>query len=95
MQVIWTEKATKDYLSNIEYLLKHWSEASAIGFIDEVDAITEVIKLNPEAFPETEYLAIRKAVIRKQISLFYKVGDQTIYLLRFWNTYQNPKSISF
>lgn len=95
MQVIWTDTASNDYLSNIEYLLNKWSESSATSFINEVDAIIELLKVNPNAFPETDYLQIRKAVIRKQISLFYKVINGNIYLLRFWNTYQNPESISF
>lgn len=95
MQVIWTEKATNDYLSNIEYLLRKWSQESASNFIDEVDSILELLIVNPDAFPKTDYLEIRKVVIRKQISLFYKIVDDNIYLLRLWNTYQNPESISF
>ncbi|NVJ48533.1 MAG: type II toxin-antitoxin system RelE/ParE family toxin [Cytophagia bacterium] len=95
MQVIWTEKATNDYLSNIEYLLRKWSQESASNFIDEVDSILELLIVNPDAFPKTDYLEIRKVVIRKQISLFYKIVDDNIYILRLWNTYQNPESISF
>ncbi|NVK84663.1 MAG: type II toxin-antitoxin system RelE/ParE family toxin [Cytophagia bacterium] len=79
----------------MEYLLRKWSQESASNFIDEVDSILELLIVNPDAFPKTDYLEIRKVVIRKQISLFYKIVDDNIYLLRLWNTYQNPESISF
>jgi len=95
VQVIWTEKAQNDYFQNIEYVLTKWTESVALNFINEVDSIIELIKTKPEAFPDSGYDQIRRAVIRKQISLFYKVIDNNIYLLRFWNTYQNPESISF
>lgn len=93
MEVIWSDDAFEDYLENIRFLIRRWSEQSATNFIDEVDTIVDLLKLNPEAFPLTNYKNIRRAVIRKQITLFYKVEDETIILVRFWNTYKNPESL--
>ncbi|KYG74477.1 plasmid stabilization system protein ParE [Roseivirga ehrenbergii] len=93
MEVIWSDDAFEDYLENIRFLIRRWSEKSAINFIDEVDTIIDLLKLNPEAFPLSNYKSIRRAVVRKQITLFYKVEDETIILVRFWNTYKNPESL--
>jgi plasmid stabilization system protein ParE len=93
MQILWSEDAVNDYHENIEYLLKEWSEKVASQFIDEVDVVLEIIKLNPEIYPKTDYKSIRRAVIRKQITLFYQRKKDVIYLVRFWNNYKDPGSL--
>lgn len=93
MEIIWSEQARRDYEENIKYLLKEWSEVSAMNFIDEVDAILELLKTNPKLFPETDYMSVRKVVIRKQITLFYKEEGSSLFLVRFWNTFQDPDKL--
>ena len=93
MEIIWSEEAAEDYHQNIEYLLEHWSEKSATNFINEVGSVLEIIKERPEVYPLSGYRSVRKAVIRKQITLFYKVEGSRIYLVRFWNNYQDPESM--
>jgi plasmid stabilization system protein ParE len=90
MRVVWSADAVNDYHQNIEYLLEEWPVMSAANFIEEVDAVIELIKKWPEIYPESDYKGIRRAVVRKQITLFYKLDNTTIYLVRFWNTFQNP-----
>ncbi|MEQ8417878.1 MAG: type II toxin-antitoxin system RelE/ParE family toxin [Imperialibacter sp.] len=92
MKVVWSEDAVNDYHQNIEYLLEERPVRSAANFIEEVDAVIELIKKWPEIYPESDYIGIRRAVIRKQITLFYKLENTAIYLVRFWNTFQNPES---
>lgn len=94
MEVIWSNDAISDYYQNIDYLLKEWSEKIAAEFIEDVDVTIELIKIHPELYTLTNHLEVRKAVIRKQVTLYYKVSDQNIFLLRFWNTYQNPKDLN-
>lgn len=93
MTIIWSDEAKSDYENNIQYLLKEWTEESAVNFIEDVNAILELLKINPKLYPQSNYKSIRRAVIRKQITLFYQEKKSSIYLIRFWNTYQNPNSI--
>ena len=93
MQIIWTQEAKQDYLENIEYLLEKWTEKSARNFINEVDDVLELLQINPKLFPLSDYKSIRRAVICKQITLFYQLKDSNIYLIRFWNSYQDPDSL--
>lgn len=93
MQILWSEDAVNDYHENIEYLLKEWSEKVASQFIDEVDVVLEIIKLNPKIYPKTDYKSICRAVIRKQITLFYQRKKDVVYLVRFWNNYKDPGSL--
>lgn len=93
MTIIWSDEAKSDYENNIQYLLKEWTEESAVNFIEEVNAVLELLKINPKLYPQSNYKSIRRAVIRKQITLFYQEKESSIYLIRFWNTFQNPNSI--
>ena len=93
MEIIWSDDAKIDYNENIEYLLREWSEESAFTFIEEVELILELLKTNPKLYPKSDYKSIRRAVIRKQITLFYQDKRSSIYLVRFWNTYKDPQSL--
>ncbi len=93
MEIIWSNDAKLDYDENIEFLLKEWSEKSAINFIEEVESILKLLKTNPKLFPKSNYKSIRRAVIRKQITLFYQEKGTSIHLVRFWNTLKNPQSL--
>jgi len=96
MAIIWSDDALQDYDENIRYLIREWSEESASDFIDEVESVLNLLEINPELFPHSGFKTIRRAVIRKQITLYYLINnDMNIYLVRFWNTYQNPDSLQF
>jgi len=92
--IIWTEPALDDYHSNIEYLLKEWSEKEALAFIDDVEKVLHQIQQGNIIFKETGYHNIQYFVICKQISLYYRfIDEQAIELLRFWNNYQDKKRL--
>lgn len=93
MKIIWSEDALLDYHQNIDYLLRDWSESVALQFVEEVEGVIELIQINPELYPLTDYRDIRKALIRKQITLFYKIADDNVFLIRFWNNYQDPSRL--
>jgi len=93
MEIIWSDDAKLDYNKNIEYLLREWSEESAANFIEEVASVLELLKINPKLYSKSGYKSIRKAVVRKQITLYYQEKRSSIYLVRFWNTYKDPQSL--
>ncbi len=95
-QIKWNKLARDDYFDNIDFLLKNWSEIEAQNFIDEVDEVIFILRKGKVDYQETDYLNIRRCVIRKQITLFYKIIDtEHVELLRFWNNYQDDKKLTF
>jgi len=90
MEVVWTDDAEADLIENLNYLIKEWSEKSASNLIKEIDAVIEMIQINTELYTLTEIPSVRKAVIRKQISLYFKIDGSKLYVLRIWNNYKNP-----
>ena len=93
MQIIWSDDAIEDYRQNIEYLLSRWGEKLASAFIEEVDTVLELLIINPDIYPLVDHHSIRRAVVRKQVALYYKIEGKSIYLVRFWNTYQDPETL--
>jgi plasmid stabilization system protein ParE len=94
MKFIWSKKAIGDYDSIIDYLIVKWSESSAEKFIDQVYSKIHFIKTHPEAFEKTNFEGTSRVVITKQVTLFFKVSESKIYLIRFWNNSRNPNKLS-
>lgn len=92
MKIIWSPQAKRDYWQNIEYLEVEWTSADVIRFIEKVDHILDLLSQRNIEFISTNYLDVHKVVITKQITLYYKINDGTLELLRFWNTYQDLKN---
>ncbi len=93
MQIVWSDDAVADYHQNIDFLLEKWSVQVAVEFMEDVETIIELVERQPEIYPLTDYQGIRKAVVRKQITLFFRLKDETIHLIRFWNNYQDPERL--
>jgi len=96
MKVVrWNKLARRDYFENIDYLLQNWSKKEAQKFIDEVFEIERMLAKGNVEFQNTDRAGIRRCVINKQISLFYRVlRDKNIEFLRFWNNNQSLKSLN-
>ena len=95
MKVVrWNKLARRDYFENIDYLLQNWSKKEAQKFIDEVFEIERMLAKGNVEFQNTDRVGIKRCVINKQISLFYRVlRDKNIEFLRFWNNNQSLKNL--
>ncbi|HJR99327.1 MAG TPA: type II toxin-antitoxin system RelE/ParE family toxin [Flavobacterium sp.] len=89
MDVIWSPQAKKDFWNNIDYLEAEWSEKTAFNFIQKVDSTILLLKNDYISFVKTNYKNVYKIVITKYISLYYRLENNNLELLRFWNNFQN------
>jgi plasmid stabilization system protein ParE len=95
-KAIWNNRARSDFNKNIDYLLEKWSEKVAQQFIDEVIQIEYILNQGNIDFQDTDYIGVKRLVIRKQITLFYRiVNDRQIEFLRFWNNFQDDRNLDF
>ena len=91
-----TVKARNTYAQNLDYLHKEWGSKVTLDFIDRVDTVLQTIIQKPFLYPI--YLpskSIYKCVVLNRIILYHRVKGEVIEILRFWNTYQNPKKLKF
>ena len=92
-KVFWNKLAQADYFQIIDYLLINWGESSAQDFIDKVENIELILTAGKIDFEKTNRKNIRRCVVAKQITLFYKTcQNHSVELLRFWNNYQDIKN---
>jgi len=87
--------AKSDYWQNIEYLEEKWTENDVLNFIKKVNNSILLLKSQRVLFKKSDYKDVYKLVITKQITLFYSLDSETIYLLRFWNNYQDSTTLKF
>jgi len=89
MKIEWTLKSKNDYWKNIEYLENHWSEKEVLNFINEIEYSLNLLAKENVLFIKSDYSNVYKMVVIKQITIYYSIENETIYLLRFWNNYQD------
>lgn len=89
MKIEWTLASKNDYWQNIEYPENHWSEKEVLNFINEIDYSLNLLAKGNVIFTKPDYPDVYKMVITKQITIYYSIENETIYLLRFWNNYQD------
>lgn len=72
-----------------------WTSADVIRFIEKVEHILNLLSHKNVEFISTNYLDVKKTVVTKQITLYYKINGETLELLRFWNTYRDLKTLNY
>lgn len=94
--VIWSPLAEHDFSQILEYLDENWDSTIADNFIELTFSFIEQITVYPKLFPlilKSEN--IRRCVITKQNTLFYKEDELDIIILRIFDTRQNPNKLKF
>jgi len=94
--IIWSPASEKDFETILEYLNTHWNRRVILKFINKVDDTIGLISENPKLFPLiNKELQIRKCVITKQNTLFYREVNQNIEVVRLFDSRQDPKKLNF
>lgn len=63
-------------------------------FIEKLDTSIAIIEKQPEIFPESKKnKGLRKCVITKQTTLFYRFNTKQIYIVTVFDTRQHPKKL--
>jgi len=95
-QIVWSPSAESDFANILEYLQENWEERVTNHFIDLTEGILEQISINPKQFPLIhKKQKIRKCVITKHNTLFYRESNSQVDLLRIYDTRQDPNILTF
>ena len=85
----WTKRAVESFENIVEYIEENWSEASAKKFVQKTNKLLEQIAENPEICQQVEGVNVKRCVITKQTSLYYRVFGEFIRLISFWDNRRN------
>jgi plasmid stabilization system protein ParE len=84
--IVWSPIAKDEYAQLLIYIESNFGVEAALEMLDRTNSIIDAISTFPNSFPASETKpSIRKAVITKQTSLLYRVGNNQIQLLHFWD----------
>ena len=77
-----------------EYFIEKWSIKVKKDFVKKLDSSIEIIKNQPEIFPESKKgKSLRKCVITKQTTLFYRYNSKRISIVTIFDTRQDPNKL--
>ena len=94
-KILWTQHALNELQITFEYLEKNWSKKSMKNLAKEIEKVVELIASNPEIFPSTEISEkIRRAVISKHNTLFYRINKSNVEILSFFFNKRNPENLN-
>lgn len=90
-KILWTNNAISELEETIEYLEINWSEKELRKFSEKLDHTIELISKTPEIFPNSyEKKGIRKAVVEKHNSLYYRIKEKSIEIISLFSNQKNP-----
>jgi plasmid stabilization system protein ParE len=94
-EVFLTQLAVDNYENIIEYLIDKWGVTSANNFIDRFSEIRILLSESPELFSfEDKIKQVRKCVITKHNTLYFKETVDSIRILTIFDTRQNPDKLN-
>ena len=94
--IIWSPAAESDLKSVLSYLDEKWSVLVVNQFINKVDSFVSLIAEEPKLFPIiNKKHNVRKCVLTKQNTLFYRENKDSIDIIRLFDTRQDPKKLKY
>lgn len=95
-EIVWSPLADRDIENILEYLNENWNQKVIIRFLNKINIATKQILKNPHQYPIiNKKLQVRKCVVTKQNTLFYRDTEKTIEILRLYDTRQDPEKLKF
>ncbi len=90
MQVFLTPRAEKNFDSIVDYTKQKWGEKTAKEFIQKVDEIFKLLKDYP-LMGQVENNYIRGFQLTRHTRILYRIRDNKIIILSFFDVRQDPK----
>lgn len=91
--IIWSPKAKTELAEILAFIEIQFGSEVAADCVFLVDSMIEKIAAFPEMFPSFGDYHIRKAVVQKNLSLFYRFQRDQIDILKVWDNRQNPDDL--
>jgi len=93
--IIWNRRASNSFNSIIKYLQEEWGDRVTRNFVVRIYEIIDLLAVNPEMGSIEHFeKQIRGFVITKHNTLFYRIENERLILLNFFDNRQNPNKKS-
>ena len=88
--VIITDEAKFDIAEIEEYLLKKWNIDVLLDFNDKFDKAIHTLRSGNVLFEKYENTEFRKFLLTKHNTIIYKIDDETIFIVKILQNFQDP-----
>ena len=90
LEVFVSKRANNQFIKITSFLEKKWGYLSAMKFVHKVESLIELLPQFPKiGILHDNNRKIYKKVIVKQITVYYRVSENQITLLSFFDTRQD------
>lgn len=90
-RIVWTESAKLTFAEILDFLQLTWRQKQVDDFYNLTDNTLENILRNPYQFPFYEdSTEVHRALVHKNVSLFYKIDSELIILMLFFDNRRKP-----
>lgn len=90
-KLLWTDHALIDLSDILEYLENKWTEKEIRNFARKLDNTLQLIISNPFIFQKSDTINIRRAVVTKHNTLYYRIDKDIIQIISVFSNFQNPQ----
>jgi plasmid stabilization system protein ParE len=90
-RIIWSLRAVVNLKRILTYLQEEWTEREIKYFSTRLNTLLTLIEQRPKSFPPAKRKNIRRAVITKHNTLYYKIEKNSILLIAIIDNRQDPK----
>ncbi len=92
-KVEWTDHALSELKQTYQYLEENWTSKELTKLSLDIERTISLISKNPKMFPISDKVNIRKVVVKKFNTMYYREKDNTsVEILSFFSNRQNPDS---
>jgi plasmid stabilization system protein ParE len=96
LDIYWSKRADEKFDRILTYLSDEWGENVTSAFVKKVYDFLDILVEFPEIGSlENAEKNIRGFVIVRQITIFYKISEDRIILLNFFDNRQGQKKIKY
>ena len=92
-KILWTAHALKELAETYAYLETHFTKREMRILSTDIDKTLQLISINPSLFPLSEFKGVRRIVINKFNTMYYREKENTVEILSFFSNRQNPDKI--
>lgn len=91
--VKWTDHAYYELKSTVEHLEENWTDNEIRKLNKELTHTLLLISKNPYLFKSSNTVGVRKVVILKFNTLYYRFNNETIEVISFFSNRQDPYKV--
>ena len=93
-KIYWSDNALKELQDTYEYIETFWTEKELRKLSLEIEKTLALISKKPRLFPLSESINVRKVVIKKLNTMYYrKSANNEIEIISFFSNRQNSNKI--